>query len=98
MERPGVGKLPFKTLSFLDGGGLFKPFTVDEVMVAVWDCDSFKSPGLDDVNSSFINEFWKDLQEDIMRFIMKFHQNGKLARGINATLLLSSQKSRVRRS
>lgn len=40
MSRPGVENLPFKTLSHVEGGGLVKPFSVDEVKVAVWDCDS----------------------------------------------------------
>jgi hypothetical protein len=43
IERPGVRNFTFKTLSFVDGGGLVKSFTVDDIKVAVWDCDSFKS-------------------------------------------------------
>jgi hypothetical protein len=62
--RPGVGNLPFKTLSMQEGGGRIKPFTVEEVKAAVWDCDSFKSPGPDGVNFGFIKEFWHVLKED----------------------------------
>jgi len=87
VTQPGVGNLTFKTLSHVDGGGLVKPFSVDEVKVAVWDCDNFKSPGLDGVNFGFIKELWQILKDDIMRFITEFHRNGKLARGINTTFI-----------
>jgi hypothetical protein len=39
-SRPGVGNLAFKKLSVAEGGGLTKPFSVDEVKAGVWDCDS----------------------------------------------------------
>jgi hypothetical protein len=60
--------------------------TVEEVHDAVWDCDSYKSPGLDGINFGFLKDFWSELKGDIMRFITEFHQNGKLTRGINSAL------------
>jgi hypothetical protein len=68
-------------------GDLTKPFTVEEVKQAVWDCDSFKSPEPDGVNLGFIKDFWPELQDDFMRFISDFHRNGKLSRGINNTFI-----------
>ena len=87
VARLRVGNFHFKTLTFQDGGGLVKPFSVDEVKAAVWDCDSFKSPGADGVNFGFIKEFWHVLNEDLMRFVSEFHRNGKLSRGINFTFI-----------
>jgi len=84
---PNVGNLHFKTLTFQDGGRLVKPFSVDEVKAAVWDCDSFKSPGPDGVNFGFIKELWHVLRDDLMRFVSEFHRNGKLARGISSTFI-----------
>jgi len=84
---PDVGNLHFKTLTFQDGGRLVKPFSVDEVKAAVWDCDSFKSPGPDGVNFGFIKELWHVLRDDLMRFVSEFHRNGKLARGISSTFI-----------
>jgi hypothetical protein len=57
-SRPGVGNLPFNCLSHADGSGLTKPFSEIEVKSAVWDCDSYKSPGPDGINFGFIKEFW----------------------------------------
>ena len=85
--RLGIDSLPFKHLSHADGTGLTKPFTLTEVKTAVWDCDSFKSPGPDGVNFGFIKEFWEHLKDDVMRFITDFHRNGKLTRGINTTFI-----------
>jgi predicted transcriptional regulator len=47
MSRPGVANLPFRKLSVTEAGNLTKPFSVEEVKQAVWDCDSFKSLGPD---------------------------------------------------
>jgi len=87
ITRSGVENLPFKNLSYAEGSGLIKPFSVGEVKAVIWDCDSFKSPGPDGVNFGFIKEFWEELKGDVMRFITDFHRNGKLTRGINTTFI-----------
>jgi len=74
-------------LSYTEGGGLTRPFIEEEVKAAVWDCDSFKSPGPDGVNFGFLKEFWIDMKQDIMRFMTKFYRNGRLSRGINSTFI-----------
>jgi len=57
VARATVGNLQFRRLSFMKMGTLIKPFSVDEVKAAVWDCDSFKSPGPDGINFGFIKNF-----------------------------------------
>ncbi|PNX56722.1 cysteine-rich receptor-like protein kinase, partial [Trifolium pratense] len=80
VNRPVVDDLQFKRLNHVENGSLIKPFTEAEVKSAVWDCDSFKSPGPDGINFGFIKDFWAELRGDIMRFISEFHRNGKLAK------------------
>jgi len=87
ISRPGAENLLFKQLTFAEGRSLILPFTELEVKNAVWDCDSFKSPGPDGVNLDFIKDFWEDIKGDVMRFISEFHRNGKLSRGINSTFI-----------
>jgi len=87
ISRSGVENLVFKNLSYVDGNGLIKLFTADEVKSAVWYYDNFKSPGPDGVHFGFIKEFWEVVQGDIMRFITDFHRNGRLTRGINSTFI-----------
>jgi hypothetical protein len=69
VERPRVEGLQFNTLSSSDSGNLVKPFSAEEVQAAVWDCDSYKSLGPDEINFGFLKEFWSELKGDIMRFI-----------------------------
>ena len=66
---------------------MIKPFSLDEVKVAMWDYDSYKSRGPDGINFGFIKDFWLDMKDDIMRFISEFHMNGKLTKGINNTFI-----------
>ena len=87
MVQPTVDDLHIRTLTFAKGGGLIKPFSVEEVKAAIWDCGSFKSPGPDGINFGFIKDFWLDLKEDIMRFVFDFHRNWKLTKGINTTFI-----------
>ncbi|XP_024640624.1 uncharacterized protein [Medicago truncatula] len=87
LERPGVGHLQFRKLSYLERGGLTKPFSEDEIKAAVWDCDSFKSPGPDGINLGFFKSFWPEIKTDLVRFVTEFHRNGKLAKGINSTFI-----------
>jgi hypothetical protein len=67
--------------------GLIKPFSQDEVKTAVWDCDNYKCLGPDGITFGFIKDFWDILKDDVMRFLVEFHRNGKLAKGINSTFI-----------
>jgi hypothetical protein len=87
INQPGVENLAFKNLSYVEGNGLIKPFIVDEVKNAPWECDNFKSLGLDGFHFGFIKEFWEVVHGHIMRFITNFHRNGRLTRGINSTFI-----------
>ena len=87
LQRPCMDSLAFRSLSTGEGAALTRPFSVDEVRRAVWDCKNYKSPGPDVINFGFIKEFWDTLQDDVMRFLREFHRNGKLARGINSTFI-----------
>jgi len=84
-ERPGVENLNFRRLSVLEAGSLTRLFTLEEVKQAIRDCDSFKSLGPDDISFGFIKQFWNDLKDDFVRFVSKFHRNGRLTKGINTT-------------
>ncbi|CAJ2674496.1 unnamed protein product [Trifolium pratense] len=87
MERPGVENLAFKRLQVAEVSSLIKPFSLDEIKEAVWDCDSYKSPGPDGINFGFVKDFWADIKGDIVRFCSEFHRNGRLTKGLNATFI-----------
>jgi len=85
--QPGVEGLNFRKLSYSLAGNLVRPFTLEEVKQTVWDCDSFKSSGPDRINFGFIKKIWQELKDDFMRFLMEFHRNGKLSKGVNSTFI-----------
>jgi len=84
-SRPSMDDLHFRSLSYREGAGFIKPFSIDEVKEPVWDCDNFKCLGPDGITFGFIEEFWDILKEDVMCFLVEFHGNIKLSKGINNT-------------
>jgi len=68
VTRSSMDVMHFRSLSCREGISLIKPFSMDEVKVAVWDCDNFKCPGPDGITFGFIKVFWDILKEDVMRF------------------------------
>jgi len=87
VERPSMASLQFQSLSYGESTSLVKPFSMEEVKAAVWDCDNFKRPGPDGVTFGFIKEFWNIICDDVMRFLVEFHRNGLLTKGINNTFI-----------
>jgi len=55
--RPTALNLNFQTISVREGAEITKPFSMDELKNAVWDCDSYKCLGPDGVNFGFIKDF-----------------------------------------
>jgi len=87
VRRPSIQGLHFRKLSYGQGRMLTRPFSLEEVKQAVWDCDGFKSPGPDGINFDFIKKNWDILKDDFMTFLTEFHRNGKLSKGINSTFI-----------
>jgi len=57
VERPCISNLPFKVISVVEGVDLIRHFSLEEFKQVVWDCDIFKSLGLDDINIGFVKDF-----------------------------------------
>jgi len=86
-NRLSLESLHFRSLSYGEVALLVRPFLVEEVKAAVWDCDNYKCPGPDGINFGFIKTFWDMLKDDVMSFLVEFHKNGRLAKGINSTFI-----------
>lgn len=67
-------------------------FTEEEVKEAVWNCGSYKSPGLDGVSFAFLKQFWNELKSDFLGFVEEFHANGKLVKGSNNSFIVLIHK------
>ncbi|GAU35782.1 hypothetical protein TSUD_56590 [Trifolium subterraneum] len=86
-HRPDISRLEFRSLSSLHGADLTKPFLLEEIKAAVWDCDSFKCPGPDGINIGFFKDFWDLLKVDLLNFFSDFHRHGVLTKGLNSTFI-----------
>lgn len=76
-DFPGMEGLTINVISESEKVDLVRPFSLEEVKQAMWNCDSFNSPGPNRINLGFIKEFWQEIKEDLMRLFMEFHRNGK---------------------
>ena len=56
VERPSMGNVQFRTLSYREGASLIRPFSVEELKAAVWDYDSYKCLGPDGISLGFIKK------------------------------------------
>ncbi|XP_058741211.1 uncharacterized protein LOC131613570 [Vicia villosa] len=69
-------------------------FSEEEIRRAVWECDSDKSPGPDDVNFGFVKEFWEEIKQDFLRVLREFHEHGRMVKGANSSfIVLITKKS-----
>ncbi|GKV38004.1 hypothetical protein SLEP1_g45962 [Rubroshorea leprosula] len=87
-SRPTLQGLTFRTISDNDRSMLTQPFTEEEVKEVVWTCDSTKAPGPDGFNFGFLKAQWEVMKEDVLKFLMDFHKNGRLVRGSNASFIV----------
>ena len=55
--------------------------------MAVWDCESEKSPGPDGLNFKFIKSFWHTIKPDVLHFLDEFYVNGRFPKGCNASFI-----------
>jgi len=85
--RPDIGGLLFKSLSETEGADLIKPFLLEEIKAAIWDCDSFKCHRPDGINLGFFKVFLEVLKIDLLNFFGEFYRNGKLTKCLNFTFI-----------
>ena len=85
--RLSVENMQFRFVSVSQGASLIKPFSLEEVKEAVWNCDSNKSPGHNGIHFGFIKDFLHDMTDEIMCFVSEFHRIGKLSKGINTAFI-----------
>lgn len=77
--RPGLGELMFKSIDDVEGADLIKPFLMEEIKEAVYECDRFKSPWPDDIKLGiFFKDFWDMLKVDLLIFFCEVSRSWKV--------------------
>ncbi|WMV32615.1 hypothetical protein MTR67_026000 [Solanum verrucosum] len=66
---------------------LERPFTEEEVLNIIKQCDGDKAPGPDGYTMSFFKVCWATLKDDLMQTIQNFHQNEMIEKSFNATFI-----------
>lgn len=66
---------------------LTKIFDLEEIKIAVWECDGNMCPEPDGFNFKFIKANWHILKDDIGRVMQKFWVNANLPKGCNLYFL-----------
>lgn len=66
---------------------LDRPFTADEVRVALFQMASSKAPGVDGFTAGFFQWHWNLLKDDIVSAVLDFLNGGELPAGMNDTLI-----------
>ena len=75
---------------------LDRPFSEEEVRMAVFQLNKEKTPGLDGFTIAVYQECWDVIKEDLMRVFLEFHTNGIINQSTNATFIaMVPQKSQT---
>jgi len=82
-----LDKVEFNSLSESDNEMLIGEFSEEEVRIAIWGCDSSKSPDPDGFNFGFIKSCWDIFERDVVAAVKDFADTGKWPRGSNASFL-----------
>jgi hypothetical protein len=92
--RPIPANMEFKKINNAEREELVQEFSEDEVRMAVWECDSSKSPGPDGVNFGFVKEFWDEVKDDFIRVMREFHSYGRMVKGANSSFIVLIPKKK----
>lgn len=70
-----------------DRDKLVEPFTREEVLNAIKECDGSRAPGPDGFNFNFIKRFWTLLEKDFMDLMHQFHSDGFIHKGMSSSFI-----------
>jgi len=66
-----------------------------EIVEAINQCGSNKSPGSDGFNFCFIKQNWATLKNDVCQAIKWFHSTGRIPKGCNASFIALVPKKQI---
>ncbi|GKV41862.1 hypothetical protein SLEP1_g49342 [Rubroshorea leprosula] len=87
-QRPRLDGIRVNQISQAENEMLGAVFEEKEIKEAIWDCCSSKSPGPDGFNFGFVKKMWEDIKVEVIDFVQEFWDQGRLARGSNASFIV----------
>ena len=86
--RPSVDGLVFDRLEGEEAARLEEPFSVKEVVSALFDLSGDKASGPDGSSLAFWQSSWDLVKEEVMSFFRDFQEHGRFVRSLNSTFLV----------
>ena len=86
--HPSMEGLDFNRIGDEDAAGLEEVFSEEEVLKALSDLNGDKAPGPDGFPIRFWQFCWDVVKEEIMGFLLEFHERGRFVRSLNSTFLV----------
>ena len=66
---------------------LTKPFSKEEVKIAIFEMSPFKALGANGIHAGFYQNLWEVVGDSVCNFSMRFFETGSLPHGVNDTIL-----------
>lgn len=66
---------------------LQKPFSTEEVLIALKESDSMKSPGPDGINAGWLKKLWPFLHNEVLEFFHKFYSESYIPHGAYSSFI-----------
>ncbi|KAK6780580.1 hypothetical protein RDI58_022764 [Solanum bulbocastanum] len=85
--RPGFDMIDCPTISQEEQDWLQRPFSEEEVLNIIKQCDGDKAPGPDGLTMSFFEVCWDTVKEDLLGTIHNFHQKELFEKSFDATFI-----------
>ena len=86
--HPSMEGLDFNRIGDEDAARLEEVFSEEEVLKALSDLNGDKAPGPDGFPLRFWQFCWDVVKEEIMGFLLEFHERGRFVRSLNSTFLV----------
>ncbi|XP_021980825.1 uncharacterized protein LOC110876976 [Helianthus annuus] len=85
--RPGMVCSGIATISGSEATMLERPFIVEEIKAAVWECEGDRAPGPNGFNFKFIKRCWEGLRVDLVKLFNKFYVDGSINKGCTSSFI-----------
>ena len=86
--KADIGNLQFDQISLQEAENLERPFTEDEIHVALMEMNGDKAPGPDGFSMAFWQSCWDFIKEEILEMFKDFFEHSSFLKSLNNTFLV----------
>ena len=86
--KADIGRLQLDQISQQKAVNLERPFTEDEIHVALMEMNGDKAPGSDGFTLAFWQSCWEFIKEEIIEMFKEFYEHSSFLKSLNNTFLV----------